>query len=851
MTQNQEYVQTLEMEKETRTAEINDYKLQINNLNEQIRLNAADKNLNIAETLEQQKQYEVRVDKIKQDMQHILKKFTTEMNINTARHQQELKEQAAKYEKEVVNIQKEYEEHLKQLKEENKTMADRLNKELPDLETRHAKELSIFQTQLAHYKKTVETLKLEIMNRSESQQTAQAELNEHKSKFNEFRVQAEKVTRIQNLDHQKEKEMLHEQIKLHKLQLEEVTSKYIAATAVLESKESIERSLEQALTNAAVLKEENESLKFQLDDLSSRYSTAQSLIENSQSHERTLSNKIYDLEKSLSRLSGINVSTLSELNETTYQTFDEVAIQYQLTKQKLEEKAEFEKLLICKIEGLEENVRKSKEELEQANLTKKSYEKQLKDMKNVCDKYKSELSSLKKNSLDSQSTLPLAEESKSSSQSMKDTISDLLHKTEEDQQEIKKLKMTLELKETELAESIKKIYDLADTLKKSEEEREQLKTGLATAWAQCAEVEEKLNQTLALSDNKLDVSLSSSSYNSALMKQFKLDTIVNNSVDTTHDKSIDINRTLDEKTEDPNSSNRTASLQEKLMLVLGENKRLLKEVERLMSQQADYEEIKNKMDHYINLSENLTIEKEHKNEENKILKKKLENMHSLQDSVNQLTLEKETLRKEIEALIHVHDEQINAIKTETTSEIRKIQSLMLSTKEGTTELNDLKTELEMRHAKEMEELRTYFEQKCLLMEKQYSEEIFSQQSKKMSDNDSEIADITEGLYFGGAGDCLNVSNISEHSSRLGSPIKDEQSKHTSQNFNSYKSELEYEINIKTLQQELQNKIIELQEAKLQCEKSLEEQKNMYERQLYNNKDKERCELLKNMTNQVR
>nr|XP_033185460.1 A-kinase anchor protein 9-like isoform X1 [Bombus vancouverensis nearcticus] len=848
VTQNQEYVQTLEMEKETRTAEINDYKLQINNLNEQIRLNAADKNLNIAETLEQQKQYEVRVDKIKQDMQHILKKFTTEMNINTTRHQQELKEQATKYEKEVMNIQKEYEEHLKQLKEENKTMADRLNKELPDLETRHAKELSIFQTQLAHYKKTVETLKLELMNRSESQQTAQAELNEQKSKFNEFRVQAEKVTCIQNLDHQKEKEMLHEQIKLHKLQLEEVTSKYIAATAVLESKESIERSLEQALTNAAVLKEENESLKFKLDDLSSRYSTAQSLIENSQSHERTLSNKIYDLEKSLSRLSGINVSTLSELNETTYQTFDEVAIQYQLTKQKLEEKAEFEKLLICKIEGLEEDVRKSKEELEQANLTKKSYEKQLKDMKNVCDKYKSELSSLKKNSLDGQSTLPLAEESKSSSQSMKDTISDLLHKTEENQQEIKKLKMTLELKETELAESIKKMYDLADMLKKSEEEREQLKTGLATAWAQCAEVEEKLNQTLALSDSKLDVSLSSS-YNSALMKQFKLDRIVNNSVDTTHDKSIDINRTLDEKTEDPNISNKTASLQEKLMLVLEENKRLLKEVERLMSQQADYEEIKNKMDHYINLSENLTIEKEHKNEENKALKKKLENMHSLQDSVNQLTLEKETLRKEIEALIHVHDEQINAIKTETTSEIRKVQSLMLSAKGSTTELNDLKTELEMRHAKEMEELRMYFEQKCLLMEKQYSEEIFSQQSKKMSDNDSEIADITEGLYFGGAGDCLNVSNISEHSSRLGSPIKDEQSKHTSQNFNSYKSELEYEINIKTLQQELQNRIIELQEAKLQCEKSLEEQKNMYERQLYDNKDKERRELLKNMANQ--
>lgn len=91
MIQIQEHVQTLEMEKETRNAEINDYKLQINNLNEQIRLGAADKNLNIAETLEQQKQYEARVDKIKQDMQHILEKFTAETNTNTTRHQQELK----------------------------------------------------------------------------------------------------------------------------------------------------------------------------------------------------------------------------------------------------------------------------------------------------------------------------------------------------------------------------------------------------------------------------------------------------------------------------------------------------------------------------------------------------------------------------------------------------------------------------------------------------------------------------------------------------------------------------------------------------------------------------------------
>lgn len=91
LTDIRKHVQTLEMERETRNAEINDYKMQINNLNEQIRFGAAEKNLNIDETLKQQKQYEARVDKIKQDMEHILNKFTTVTNANAIRHQQELK----------------------------------------------------------------------------------------------------------------------------------------------------------------------------------------------------------------------------------------------------------------------------------------------------------------------------------------------------------------------------------------------------------------------------------------------------------------------------------------------------------------------------------------------------------------------------------------------------------------------------------------------------------------------------------------------------------------------------------------------------------------------------------------
>ncbi|XP_054003067.1 pericentrin-like isoform X3 [Hylaeus anthracinus] len=676
------------------------------------------------------------------------------------------------------------------LQEKNNILEETLSdqrsviQKLTDLETRHAKELSIFQAQMSHYKKTVEALKLELVNRSESQQTAQAEVNQYKTKLNELKVQYEKSRQIQELDYLKAKEMLTEQIKLHKLQLEEMTSKYVAVTAVLESKESIERSLEQALTNAATLRDENESLKFKLDDLSSRYSAAQSLIENSQVHERTLNNKIHDLEKSLSRLSGINMSTFSELNETTYQTLDEVAIQYQMTKQKLEEKAELEKLLVNRIESLETDVRKTKAELEESNLTKKSYEKQLKDMKNTCDKYKSELSLLKREDSDNQTSLQA------------------------------------------------KVYDLTEKLMKSEEECRELKNGLAIAWAQCAEVEEKLNQTLASSDSKLDISVPTSNCSTTLTKQFKVSRTANDSGNTMHDQSTDTNKMFYENNEEADATTATL-LQTKLASVTEENEKLSKELEHLTEKQADYEEVKSKLSHYSSVSENLSSEKERVTEENKILKKKLEEMHLFQESLNQLRSSKESLRKEIEALICVHDEQISAIKAETASEIRKVQSLALNVEDGTTKLHDLKAELELRHAKEMEELRTYFEQKCLLMEKQYSEEIFSQQSKKMSDNDSEVADVTEGLYFGGAGDCLNVSNMSEHSSRVASPLEDEQLKLNSNSFkNLGKSELEYETIIKALQQELQNKIIEMQDMKLSYEKALEDQKNRHEKDLY-------------------
>ncbi|KAJ8944430.1 hypothetical protein NQ318_002127 [Aromia moschata] len=60
---------------------------------------------------------------------------------------------------------------------------------------------------------------------------------------------------------------------------------------------------------------------------------------------------------------------------------------------------------------------------------------------------------------------------------------------------------------------------------------------------------------------------------------------------------------------------------------------------------------------------------------------------------------------------------------------------------------ELKGELEAKHSREMEELRTYFEKKCADLEKNYSEEIFSQQSRKMSGSTCSEAELNSDLMM--------------------------------------------------------------------------------------------------------
>ncbi|XP_050446961.1 A-kinase anchor protein 9-like isoform X3 [Cataglyphis hispanica] len=788
LTDIRKHVQTLEMERETRNAEINDYKLQIDNLTEQIRLSATEKNLNIDETLAQQKQYEARVDKIKQDMQHILNKFTTVTNANATHYQQELKELTVKNETEIADIKAKHEECIKVLKDENKMLADRLNKELPNLESRHAKELSVFQTQLAHYKKTVEALKLELVNHAESQKVAQSEAQLYKSKLDELKLEAENERRMQSLHFQKEKELLNEQIKLHKIQLEEITSKHIATMSILESKESIERSLEQALSNATMLKQENDSLKYKLDDLSCRYSAAQSMIENSQMHERTLSGRIYELERSLSRFDATSVSTVSELGETMYKTFDDEVLQHQMIKRKCEDKMEMEKLLVEKIHVLEEDLRKANDKLEQTDLAKKTYEKQLKDMKNMCDKLQQEVNSFK------ELNRVTSHDNSTQEYFANDIPANVI---EAQQREIESLKLLMEQKETENVKFKKDLIEMTEKTKKLEAQCEQLRDGLVQAWTQCAEFEEKLNQTATSDSSKINTSL-----NSTTSKHFKANQSLNNS---TSDQNI-IDQTKVPETNITDDSTLIDNSNVK------NNETLHKEMQKILEDELSIDKIKFKLCRYYTVCEKIAAEKALLSTENAALQ-----------------MEKELLSQEIQDIMTRCKEELESIKTDSTKEINRLQLLVQNFKsfQDGNDTNDIKAELNARHAKEMEELRTYFEQKCLQMEKQYSEEIFSQQSKRISDNDSETEELTDDLYFGGAGDCLNATN----SRAATSDANEESLKNRMDNEKQARLGIEYEDSIQALRQELEHKVKKIQIIKADYEKAIKEQKELYERQI--------------------
>lgn len=146
----------------------------------------------------------------------------------------------------------------------------------------------------------------------------------------------------------------------------------------------------------------------------------------------------------------------------------------------------------------------------------------------------------------------------------------------------------------------------------------------------------------------------------------------------------------------------------------------------------------------------LEQEKQELLKENLKLKSNVEAFNQLQKLLDETKREKEVLQSRIEK----YKTEVDTLRNDYESEHQKYQALLANVNESNKGWEELKKELEVRHAKEMDKMRTYFEQKCLEIKEQYSEEIFSQQSKKMSD-DSEIEELTDDLYFGGSGDCVN------------------------------------------------------------------------------------------------
>uniref|UniRef100_A0A182MY74 Pericentrin/AKAP-450 centrosomal targeting domain-containing protein n=1 Tax=Anopheles dirus TaxID=7168 RepID=A0A182MY74_9DIPT len=110
-----------------------------------------------------------------------------------------------------------------------------------------------------------------------------------------------------------------------------------------------------------------------------------------------------------------------------------------------------------------------------------------------------------------------------------------------------------------------------------------------------------------------------------------------------------------------------------------------------------------------------------------------------------LNQELEKVRDSGESEVRVFREQLQAERAEKEQEVSRLRQMLSSVKAGSIEIGALRTELEARHTQEMADLRTYFEKKVVELEKQYSEEVFSQQSRRLSNDDtaSEISGAEE------------------------------------------------------------------------------------------------------------
>ncbi|CAH0694827.1 unnamed protein product [Spodoptera exigua] len=87
------------------------------------------------------------------------------------------------------------------------------------------------------------------------------------------------------------------------------------------------------------------------------------------------------------------------------------------------------------------------------------------------------------------------------------------------------------------------------------------------------------------------------------------------------------------------------------------------------------------------------------------------------DEIGKMRIDNDTEIKELEAQLQ-SDKQAFSVET------RRLRELLASVKAGNADIDALRQELDIKHEKEMENLRTYFEKKCSDMERSYSEEVW-------------------------------------------------------------------------------------------------------------------------------
>lgn len=102
-------------------------------------------------------------------------------------------------------------------------------------------------------------------------------------------------------------------------------------------------------------------------------------------------------------------------------------------------------------------------------------------------------------------------------------------------------------------------------------------------------------------------------------------------------------------------------------------------------------------------------------------------------------------------------ENIAKERNETELEINKLRQLLSSVKSDSSCIEDLKRELQIKHASEMKELREYFEKRCQDLGKEYTEEVLSMNesihSRKIESTNQDVDDILTDDYA--------VSNLME------------------------------------------------------------------------------------------